>query len=236
MRILICDDNLMFSEQLEHLITEFFKKNKLQQPEICIYQTGEALLSDSGEKDLVFLDIEMPGRSGIFVGRQLSATSPHTIIIVITSFTEYLDDAMRFHVFRYLSKPLDAKRLFRNLSDAMREFADHMPSAKLLVETKGISVGLSPNEIICIESQNRSIIIHSIKGDYETLLPMSHWLEELSSPLFFQSHRSYIVNLSHVLQFDKDSIQLKDNHNAYLARRKYTAFKKAYLLFLEYTR
>ena len=65
---------------------------------------------------------------------------------------------------------------------------------------------------------------------------MSYWQETLTDPCFFQCHRSYIINLSHVLQFNKDLIQLTDNQQAYLTRRKYTAFKKAYMLYLENTR
>lgn len=234
MRILICDDDPLFSEQLEHSITEYFRKNKLALPDISVYDNGEALLSDSGDKDLVFLDVEMPGRSGIYVGNHLSEKNPDTIIFIITSFTEYLDDAMRFHVFRYLNKPLDKDRLYRNLADALHEYASR--SSKFLVETKDQAVTLSTNEIISVEAQNRTLTVHSTKGDYTSVHAMSYWQETLTDPCFFQCHRSYIINLSHVLQFNKDLIQLTDNQQAYLTRRKYTAFKKAYMLYLENTR
>lgn len=234
MRILICDDDPLFSEQLEHSITEYFRKHKLTLPDISVYDNGEALLSDSGDKDLVFLDVEMPGRSGIYVGNHLSEKNPDTIIFIITSFAEYLDDAMRFHVFRYLNKPLDKDRLYRNLADALREYASR--SSKFLVETKDSAVTLSSSEIISVEAQNRTLTVHSTKGDYTSVHAMSYWQETLTDPCFFQCHRSYIINLSHVLQFNKDLIQLTDNQQAYLTRRKYTAFKKAYMLYLENTR
>ena len=94
-------------EQLEKYVIEFFKSRKLKSPEIQCYSNGEALLSDAGSKDIVFLDIEMPGLDGIYVGRQLKEENKDIIIFILTSYVEYLDDAMRFHVFRYLSKPLD---------------------------------------------------------------------------------------------------------------------------------
>ena len=46
--------------------------------------------------------------------------NPDIIIFIVTSFLEYLDEAMRFHVFRYLTKPIDKQRLFRNLKDALQ--------------------------------------------------------------------------------------------------------------------
>lgn len=92
------------------MIAEFFRRMKIKVPEIQSYNSGEALLSDTGSKDIVFLDIELPGLDGIFVGRELKEKNHNVIVFVITSYAEYLDDAMRFHVFRYLSKPLDKQR------------------------------------------------------------------------------------------------------------------------------
>ena len=120
MRILICDDDKNITTQLQRYIMDFFKNRKLESPEICCYHSGDALLSDAGSKDIVFLDIEMPGLNGIYVGKELKEKNKNTIIFIITSYVEYLDDAMRFHVFRYLSKPLDKQRLFQNMKDAIQ--------------------------------------------------------------------------------------------------------------------
>ena len=85
---------------------------------VC-FTDGESLLADEGDKDFVFLDVEMPGFNGIYIGNELKKKNNKIIIFVVTAFSEYLDDAMRFHVFRYLSKPLDQQRFFRNMDDAI---------------------------------------------------------------------------------------------------------------------
>ena len=61
----------------------------------------------------------MPGMNGIYVGNELKKSNPAVIIFIVTSYSEYLDEAMRFHVFRYLSKPLEQQRFFRNMQDAV---------------------------------------------------------------------------------------------------------------------
>ena len=94
-------------------------KRKTKCPEIVSFDNGESLLSDNGDKDIVFLDVEMPGFDGIYVGNKLKQQNESVIIFIVTSFIEYLDAAMRFHVFRYLSKPIDKQRLFQNLDDAL---------------------------------------------------------------------------------------------------------------------
>ena len=95
MRILICDDDVLITEQLTKYIHEFFSFKNLKQPEIISFDSGETLLQDTGMKDIVFLDIEMPGVSGIYTGKELKKINPNIIIFIITSFAEYLDEAMR---------------------------------------------------------------------------------------------------------------------------------------------
>lgn len=109
MRILICDDDPLMIEQLKAYCKEFFEKIHVKCPELVCFSDGESLLSDEGEKDLLFLDIEMPGMNGIYVGNELKKANSDIIIFIVTSYSEYLDEAMRFHVFRYLSKPLGKK-------------------------------------------------------------------------------------------------------------------------------
>lgn len=90
MRILICDDDLLILNQLKEYIEAYFKQNKLKCPEIVIYNNGEDLLSDEQDKDIVFLDIEMPGLNGIFVGNELKKSNENVIIFIVTSYSEYL--------------------------------------------------------------------------------------------------------------------------------------------------
>ena len=119
MRIITCDDDLLIIEKLQKYLKSYFNHLHLKCPEIISFSSGESLLADQGPKDIIFLDIEMPGLNGIYVGNELKKRNKNTIIFIITSYSEYLDEAMRFHVFRYLSKPIDKQRLFRNLKDAL---------------------------------------------------------------------------------------------------------------------
>lgn len=234
MRILICDDDTLFIEQLQKYIESYFESNHLKSPEIVSFTSGEALLSDKGEKDIVFLDIEMPGMNGIYVGRELKKYNKNVIIFIITSYSEYLDEAMRFHVFRYLSKPLERQRFFRNMQDAMDLY--HRLTFLLPIETKDSVYTVSSSDIIYIEAIERKVLVHTLDTAYESIHNMAYWVDTLPQNCFFQTHRSFIVNLEHVINFDHTLIQLTTGQNAYLTRRKYGTFKNAYLLYLESTR
>ena len=232
MQILICDDDELLIQQLRGYITLFFKKHHLSCPDILSFTSGEDLLSYSGAIDILFLDIEMPGMNGIYIGNTLKQRNDKTIIFVVTSYSEYLDEAMRFHVFRYLSKPLEKQRLFRNFQDAITLY--HSLSATVAIETRHEIVTLPIAEIIAVESSGRNIIVHTTRGKYDSIHSMQHWIEKLPQNCFVQSHRSFLVNLQHVCHFNHDTISLADGRlTAYLTKRKYTEFKNAYLLYLE---
>lgn len=235
MRIAICDDDVLAVGQLESYIRAFFETKNLKCPEIISFSSGESLLADKKDIDILFLDIEMPGINGIYVGKELKRANDRLIIFIVTSYPEYLDEAMRFHVFRYLSKPLDRQRFFRNMKDAVDLY--HNITVKVPVETRQGIHTLLASSIIMIEAQGRNVTLHTTLHDFKSVRNMQYWLDLLPRNCFFQTHRSFIVNFEHISDFDHSLVHLADNQfQAYLTKRKYSAFKNAYLLYLESTR
>lgn len=235
MRIVICDDDSNITTSLSQIITTYFDKKKIKCPELAIFNSGENLLADKEQKDIVFLDVEMPGFDGIYVGNELKKQNESVIIFIVTSYIEYLDAAMRFHVFRYLSKPIDKQRLYHNLDDALELYSSF--NQKIAIETKSGVTAVSTDDIVYVEAKGRKVTVYTTITDYESTQSMQFWKENLPSNIFFQSHRSYIVNLAKVTSFDHELIYLCDGqYSAYLTRRKFTNFKNAYLLFMESSR
>lgn len=235
MRILICDDDPMILQQLESNLTDFFKNSKQKVPEIMTFDHGEELLDTATANDIIFLDIELPDKSGILVGEKLKKKYPDIIIFIITTYVEYLDDAMRFQVFRYLLKPLDKQRLFRNMKDALLLY--NSTNQNIPVETKDGVYMINLSDIIFVEARGRTITVYTPDKNYIAVNNMAHWIKTLNMPCFFQSHRSFIVNMKYVSKFNHSLIDLYDNkYTAYLTRRKYSQFKNAYFLYLESTR
>lgn len=234
MRVLICDDDELIAKQLETYIKKYFESTCGICPELALFHDGASLLSDTGEKDMVFLDIEMPGMNGIYVGNELKSRNENVIIFIVTSFAEYLDDAMRFHIFRYLSKPIDKQRLFRNLKDAMSLYNNI--SVRIPVETKQGVHAFYLSSIISVEACSRKVIVHTLSGDFESTQNMQYFLEVLPESCFFRTHRSFIVNFRHVTDFDHMLVHLSGDLNAYLTRRKYSEFKKKYFFYIYNTK
>ena len=82
MRILICDDDLSITQSLSQIIKTYFNKKKVNNLDIITFNDGDSLLSDKSQKDIVFLDVEMPGFDGIYVGNELKKQNESVIIFI----------------------------------------------------------------------------------------------------------------------------------------------------------
>ena len=235
MRIVMCDDDDRVLIQLERYLREYFQKKGIRQPEYQAFSSGDQLLESGCEADLAFLDVEMQGRSGIYVGKALMEKNHRVLVFILTAYPDYLDEAMNFRVYRYLSKPLDKDRLFRNMNQAMRDCSRlHQKTA---IETKKETCVCYVDEIVCVEASAGKVLVHTVGQTYESVESMGFWRKTLDSGRFYCSYRSFLVNLEYVSSYNAQSICLRygggKEMTAYLARRKYREFKRVYMMYLE---
>ena len=101
--IFLCDDDSSYLEYLSEIVDRFFRQNNIEAG-IKTFTDGEKLLEEPEMADIVFLDVEMPGKSGIEVGRRIKEKNPYALIFIVSFTEQYLDDAMDFQVFRYIEK------------------------------------------------------------------------------------------------------------------------------------
>ncbi len=235
MKIVLCDDDKNVLSLLEKYLREYFQKSHIKLPEISSYTDGETLLAQEERVDIAILDVEMPGLSGIHVGRVLQKRNPYTKIIILTSYADYLDEAMKFHVFRYLSKPIDKNRLFRNLKEALHQYS--MDTVCVAIETHDGVTTRYADEIVMVEAQGHNVTVYAANQKFCSVYPMKYWDRLLKIGSFYKTHRSYIVNMKYISSFSHDMVFLtalgEQQYRAYLTKRRYRSFKDAYLLYLE---
>lgn len=235
MRIVFCDDDISVMEKLEKYLRTFFSDNGMAQPTYDAYTCGEELLNSEGRVDIAFLDVEMPGITGITVGKRLKEKYPYAKVFILTSYSDYLDEAMKFHVFRYLSKPLEKGRLFRNMKEALYQIS--IDTKPILIETANESVTRYADEVIMVESNKHTVNVFTVDQVYESTQPMKYWETFLDIGSFHKIHRGYIVNMKFVRSFDAAMVKMSGvdgkTYWAYMARRRYVDFKNAYIRYLE---
>lgn len=156
MRILICDDNPIFLDEFQELLKDYFSKNNLTLPSPVCYTDGDSVLSDTGEIDMLFLDMELPEHDGIYVGNMLKKTHPYTIILAVTSHPDFLDPAMHFGCFAYLTKPIDHARFFRNMDAAIVKYYEQ--SSRITIQTTTGFVPVQTRDIILSNQKNDTLL------------------------------------------------------------------------------
>ena len=113
----------------------------------------------------------------------------------------------------------------------------HSMTVQVPIETRQGVHNVPISSIIMVEAQGPKVIVHTTARDYESIHTMQYWLDQLPVNRFFQTHRSFIINYEHITNFDHMLVHLSNGQfTAYLTKRKYSAFKGAYLLYLESTR
>ena len=233
MRILFCDDDTELLSSLHKMVLEYFRKIEQPAPECVLCSSGEELLATGEVGELAFLDVEMNGLSGIHTGEQLKKINPRIKIIIVTSYPDYLDEAMKFHVFRYLSKPVDKQRLFRNLKDALYQINTY--SKPIVIETFDDFKTIDAEDIICFESDLRQTTVHTVGGKLSGKAGIEYWAKSIDIPSFYAASRGFVVNMKYVSSFNKEIIRLTCGEyviNAYLSRRRYKSFRDAYMLYM----
>lgn len=152
--------------------------------------------------DAVFLDIEMPGPSGIDIAEHLSEED-RPMVVFTTAYGEYAVDAFGIRAVDYLLKPIEVARL-KEAVERLRE--QRKPSstqdAVLNVSTLNGSKIVPIDEILYLKADGSYTELHSKTG---TTLVISKKLfemeEKLTTQNFLRTHRSYIVNMNHVTQY-----------------------------------
>lgn len=231
--ILVCDDNSNVLQQIYKLIKHFEKNNNLRF-NIQTKNSADFILQENYRCDIALIDIEMPGISGLRLAEELKKKNPDVIVIVVTSFQNYLDDAMRIRVFRYLSKPIEPNRFFENFRDALVEYKNI--SKTIILEIKDEIYSIKTKDILYIENKKHGSIIVTRDLTLSINKKPSELYSLINQPnCFVYSHNSYIVNLQNVIDFNKNTITLRKNRDntvfAYMSQRKYSDFKKAFLAF-----
>mgnify|MGYP003398185866 CR=1 FL=1 len=97
--ILICDDDKNIVEQVTNLL-ENIKSDENLEFNIETQNSGDFSLDINAVYDIAILDIEMGDISGLQVAENLKKNNPETIVIILTSYFDYLDNAMKISVFR----------------------------------------------------------------------------------------------------------------------------------------
>lgn len=221
----IVDDEIHARELLEEMLKDV-------DPEMEVLATCDDLPSavkaiNKYKPQIVFLDIEMPGQSGLELLEYFNEDEINFEIVFTTGYSEYAIEAFKLSAADYLLKPLDVNSLRKTLNRICKQdFSDSKTTIQSL--KNNLVENQASEKIISIHLSNhtRFVKLKDIKmlqaeGSYCKIFlndntqilaskNLKHFEEKLqSAPFFFRSHKSYIVNLKTVKEIQKSENELR---------------------------
>ncbi len=183
MRIAVCEDESVVREDIVKLIQKY-------QPDadVTAFASGEELLEAGMQYDIVFLDILFDDRmSGIQTARSIREKQENdenrkSIIVFITGYREYMEEAFDVNAFHYLLKPVSEDRFAQVLDRAWKEQSAY------------------------IESANKKVLVHTSGGVTEGYGKMERLEAELDG-YFYRCYRCCLVNMEKISAYSTDIIR-----------------------------
>jgi two-component system, LytTR family, response regulator LytT len=222
-KVLLVDDEAPARSELRHLLGAH------PQVEVVGEATSAAeALGLAGECDALFLDVEMPGASGIDAARLVRGRTEPPAIVFVTAHAAYAVDAFAVEAFDYLLKPIDPERLARVVERLLARAAPEARTARKIPVVAGSRTELiDQDEVQFIQAEGDYSRVHVHDRSYLATASLRELEEALPGDRFMRIHRSTIVNLAKVAAVrrvgdDRISLALDDAQRTELdvARRQ----------------
>lgn len=214
LRAIIVDDEELAREELIELLKAF--------PEVDVVGEAENVSSAIEQinllnPDVIFLDIQMPGRTGFDLIEMLDTQAT---IIFVTAYDEYAIKAFEINALDYLIKPVYPARLEKTIARLLQPNAEETKAKPLdyedfiFVKTSSKVKFVKIKEIKCITSAREYTEIITTTG-LKALVhkSMNEWEDRLPEPHFLRIHRTSIINLNHI---QKITDSVTNAHDVYI--------------------
>ena len=230
MKIAVCDDDMATREHIVTLIKELIRDTA-----VVTFASGEEMLKAKEDFDISFLDVKMKELSGMDVAKHIRQEqeqngSKKSIIIFVSGYEKYMNDAFDVLAFHYLLKPIDEEKFRTVFGRALKELsvAEERTKRYILVKSSGVQQKVYVKDVYYIESANKKVIIHTEAGILESYGKMEK-LEQMTGNGFYRCHRCYLVNMEKIVSYNADTIKVVNGDTLILAQKKYNDFIRHYM-------
>ncbi|MGF1697058.1 LytTR family DNA-binding domain-containing protein [Vibrio lamellibrachiae] len=227
---IIADDEPLLRHHLNKILAEVWPTLEI----IALAENGEQALQliDQHQPDIIFLDIKMPQRDGMSVAKVLAKSQSQTKVVFITAYDEYAVQAFETNAVDYLLKPVSEKRLAQCVDKIQAQFLEQTPTAvpdvsSLIDQIQQLTNQTKPNyltwikaakgddihlislsEVLYFKAEDKYVSLYKQEAtesvEYLLRTSLKELLSQLDPNMFWQIHRSSVVNVSAIKKVKKD--------------------------------
>lgn len=193
-RCLIVEDEFAAQQILLKKIATYYPE--IQVLDVINNKNDAVAFIDSTELDLVFLDVQIKGGTGLDVLQSAARRDFETVFI--TAYDHYAIEALNENASYYLLKPIRDTEFQKGLSLILGRINAKKESSFILVPNKGIQLSIRTEDIIYLASDGAYTSVVTNTDTYLSSKNLGYYEKTLTTNHFVRSHHSYIVNLSKI--------------------------------------
>ena len=218
-QIAMIEDEEHTRQEVERLISREFEKLKVQDITTEIYKTAEEFPEVKKRYDVVISDIDLPGKSGIDLGRILKAEQKDICLVFLTSYAEFAVDSYVLEAYQYILKKDIEERLSPLIERVVHEIKKGYEEYRW-VGTNQRKIKIYYKDIVCIQKIKGSKYAEYIteNGKYMERLSMNQILEQIHSNAFILVDRGHAVNVNHIVRVRGNVIQMVNGEEITVSR------------------
>jgi DNA-binding LytR/AlgR family response regulator len=163
--------------------------------------------------DLIFLDINMPGISGLQLVQRLQ-TKPY--IVFTTAYSEYAIDSYNFEAVDYLLKPIEFDRFYKSVNKVKKLIQlnslqqDNLLSKYFFVKDGYKQIKVCTEEILYIQSEGNYLNIVTKHERVVARMTFQQLMEKLPTHQFYRVHNSFVINFNHIRKIEDNQVFILD--------------------------
>ena len=205
LRVLVVDDERPALDELAWMLERDERVGSV----LTTDSAAEALrVLQEEQVDAVFMDIRMPGLTGLELARVLSQFKTPPPVVFVTAHDEHAVDAFELNAVDYVLKPMRDDRL----SEAVRRIVEARGAAptpenddNIAVELGGVTRFISRGDVRYVEAQGDYARLHTGSGSHLVRVPLTSLEDEWRESGFVRIHRSLLVALPHIEEVRMES-------------------------------
>lgn len=231
MNIAICDDEKVFIKNTIEMINYILSDASLCSIIACT--SGEELIEKhhAVKFDIIFLDIEMGGISGMETAREIRKYDSKVIIVFLTNYAEFALEGYEVDAYRYLVKNQPGY-IFENQFRSI--FEEYSQNHKLFgISDRNTKSYVYLKDICYFEILNKRITLHTLTDEYEFCGKMTDIEQRFKNDiLFIKPHKSFLINISHIISICKTDIIMTNGKRVPLSRNYKKAIVDSYISYM----
>lgn len=225
MRILVCDDNAEFGQELTRKINGYVVSSDFYTEDFKLdyYDDAKKVIPhlETHDVDMLFLDISMPEIDGFEIAQYVAEKDLDTLLIFVSNLEDRVFSSFKYRPFRFIRKNNYEKELYSAIKDAVYELS--LKHRCITISKYNETTPIRLSRIIYAEKEPRAnyVVIHCLGADHRIRASIAELKNMIDDYRFIMPSSSALINVEHIVHISNHTVFLDGGYKFYIISSKY---------------